>query len=245
MSFRSSPFFLLTFCSIVATTIAAAPQEKHAPAPAETLAKVPALEAFHEVVFPMWHDAWPNKNIAKLVGMLPDVKRGVAGIANAELPGILREKKAVWIQGVKELQLAAGAYEAAAIAADSQGLLNATERLHMRYEGLVRVIRPVLREIDDFHASLYALYHYFLPHYSLEKIGASATELKAKMGPLGKASLPERWKAKSATFARSRADLGTAVDALEAAVAGKNEARVKAAVEEVHARYEAMTAVFE
>ena len=39
--------------------------------PAETTPNVPALEVFHEVIFKIWHEAWPDKNTAMLRQLLP------------------------------------------------------------------------------------------------------------------------------------------------------------------------------
>ena len=40
----------------------------------------------------------------------------------------------------------------------------------MIYEGLVRIIRPPLPELEAVHQHLYGLYHYYGPGYDLEKI---------------------------------------------------------------------------
>ena len=71
---------------------------------AETEARVPALTAFHEVVYPLWHEAWPKKDVDALVALAPKVDDGVAAIAKAELPGILRDKKATWASAVERLK---------------------------------------------------------------------------------------------------------------------------------------------
>ncbi|MEW6509794.1 MAG: hypothetical protein AB1428_02415 [Bacteroidota bacterium] len=220
-------------------------QHTHSPSPAETSARVPALEKFHDVIFVVWHDAWPNKDTAKLASLLPEVRKGVREIAAAELPGILREKGAAWQKGVAALDSSAGTYEAAVAAGNAQRLLEAAEQLHARYEALVRVIRPVLKELDDFHATLYTLYHYDLPNYSLEKISAAAKVLLEKMTALNAAVLPARLKVSTDAFNDARTKLNEAVKALNAAAGGGNDADVKAAVEEVHARYEAVQRIFE
>ncbi len=66
---------------------------------------------------------------------------------------------------------------------------------------LVRVIRPALKELDEFHAVLYMLYHYYMPGDSLEQMKSSAVALKEKMVVLNKAVLPERLKSKEPAFA--------------------------------------------
>ena len=53
-----------------------------APAVATTVdpeleARVPALTAFHEVVYPLWHEAWPAKDVDALVALRPKIEAGV------------------------------------------------------------------------------------------------------------------------------------------------------------------------
>ena len=220
-------------------------QETHGVAPSDSVSRVPALDRFHEVIFVIWHDAWPGKDTQKLAALLPAVQSGADSIAGATLPGILREKKAAWESGVSNLQTAVQGYAEAVGRKDSARLLNAAEILHARYEALVRVIRPVLKEIDEFHATLYVLYHSYLPAYALDNIARAAGDLKVRMARLDAATLPERYKNKSDAFLAARKDLGAAVASLNAAVLTREETAVRAAVEEVHTRYETLARVFE
>jgi hypothetical protein len=217
----------------------------YAQRPAEATANVPALGDFHEVIFKIWHEAWPDKNTAMLQQLLPEVEKGVASVASAQLPGILREKRSAWEEGVKKLQSAGQEYKAAAAAKDDARLLAAAEVLHSRFEELVRAIRPALKELDEFHAVLYMLYHHYLPNYEIEKIRASAAELKQKMEALNGAKLPDRLKQKGAAFQAARARLAKSVDALEVSVRSNEENAIRAAVDSVHAGYQTLNQVFE
>jgi hypothetical protein len=236
---------ILTVVAMVFVLLAAGltgyAQEK----PADAVADVPALHAFHEVIFKIWHEAWPKKNTAMLRQLLPDVEKGIAEVASAKLPGILREKKAAWDEGVKKLQATGSEYKAAAAAKDDSKLLAAAETLHGQFEGLMRVTRPVLSELDEFHSVLYMLYHHYLSPYDVQKIRASSTELKQKMAGLNAAKLPERLKEKEPQFQAARKKLSDSVDALEAVVGSNAEQKIKAAVNDLHANYQALEKVFE
>jgi hypothetical protein len=212
--------------------------------PTDAVARVPALDSFHEVIAQIWHEAWPKKDVALLQKLSPEVEKGIATVAAAPLPGILREKKTVWEEGVKELQSAGAEYKAAAGAKDNTRLLAAAEALHSRFEGLMRAIRPALKELDDFHAVLYMLYHYYLPKYDVEKIKSSSAELRQKMAALNAAQLPERLKQKEAEFQAARSQLSKSVDALEAALRTNQEKIIKAAIETMHSNYQALDRVF-
>ena len=45
---------------------------------ADAVSRVPELEAFHEVIHKIWHDAYPEKDIALMQQLLPDVEKGIA-----------------------------------------------------------------------------------------------------------------------------------------------------------------------
>jgi len=111
----------------------------------ETRSEVQALTDLHEVVVPLWHEAWPKKDFKMMKDLLPQARTGVAKVAEARLPGILREKQAAWDQGLVGLKDALARYEAAAASGSEPGLLDAVEALHSRYEGLVRV---PMKELD-------------------------------------------------------------------------------------------------
>jgi hypothetical protein len=234
---RAFRAFLITS---VALALAAVPAAAQMPKPDETKATVPALDAMHEVIMPLWHEAWPNKDVKAMTAMLPDIERHMAAIAKAELPGILREKRAAWAAGVTDLQAAVTAYKAAVGKGDNEALLKAGEQLHSRYEALVSVVRPPLKELEDFHSTLYVLYHYQLSPFDLAKVSASVESLRVKMDALSKATLPARLKARTDAFNAQRTLLGRAVDDLAATLPAKNEGKIKAAVEVMHAQYEAL-----
>jgi hypothetical protein len=212
--------------------------------PGETEARVPALDSFHEVIYKIWHEAWPKSDVALLKKLSPEVEKGIETVAAAPLPGILRDKKTVWEEGVKNLQRAGDEYKAAAAVKDDKRLMTAAEALHSRFEGLMRAIRPAMSELDDFHTTLYMLYHYYLPEYEIEKIKSSATELKQKMAALNAAKLPERLKQKETEFEAARSRLSKSVNALEDALRTNQEKTVKAAIETLHSNYQALDRVF-
>lgn len=211
----------------------------------ETKAEVPELTEFHEVIYQLWHDAWPKKDLAALSSLLPGIEAGAAKVEKAVLPGILRDKKPAWDANVKQLAEIVTQYRAAVAKKELQPVLDAGEALHRQYEVLVRTIRPALKELDAFHQVLYVLYHHDLQAWALPKIQADARELKEKMLALNKAALPQRMAAKQADFDGKRKDLDSAVNEFAAlAGAGKDEKAIRAAAEAVHAKYVALDQVF-
>lgn len=211
----------------------------------ETESTIPELGAFHEIIYPIWHTAYPEKDIAALKGFAPQINELAAKIYAAKLPGILREKEAKWQAGLAEFRKSVEAYNAAARGTDGQAVLDAAEKLHMRYEMLVRAVRPVLPEMDAFHKVLYVVYHKALPDKKWDDVRQAAPEMKARAEAIAKAQLPKRLEAKADAF-RSAADgLVQAAGELVSLGAGGDGAAVEAAVQKIHARYQALEKVFE
>jgi hypothetical protein len=213
--------------------------------PADAVSDVPALHAFHEVIYKIWHEAWPKKDTALLQKLVPGVEKGIADVASAKLPGILRERKSAWDEGVKKLQAIGADYASAASTKDDAKLLAVAEKLHGQFEALMRVTRPAMKELDEFHAVLYMLYHHYLPAYDIQKIRASASEMKQKMVALNDTKVPERLKQKDQEFQAARQKLTVSVDGLDAVLQTNSEQKIKAAINELHSNYEALARIFE
>lgn len=121
------------------------------PAPGEMNAKVPELEAFHEVIMPLWHTAWPAKDDAAMKAALPEVQKHVKILRDLRLPGILRDRQEAWSAGLGRLNEALEAYEKAAAGGETQPLLDAVEALHAAFEGLVSTVWPKTPELEAYH----------------------------------------------------------------------------------------------
>lgn len=211
---------------------------------AEITAEVPELDAVHEFMQPLWHDAFPARDYDAIAAAVPDLEPTVSALAAAELPGILQDKQTQW-DAQKQLLLESFEGLKSAVANGSQDeMLAYTEAFHMNYEGMVRIVRPVLPELDTFHRSLYGVYHYYGPGYDLEKIRASAEEMAAAIPPLQAAQLPERLAEHQAHFEMAVTQLGEAVGALIATLDDPSRADVDAAIERVHAAYEEVESIF-
>jgi hypothetical protein len=213
--------------------------------PQETESVIPELEAFHEIIYPIWHSAYPEKDIAALKGFVPEIDRLAGKIYGAVLPGILRDKEAKWQAGLAELRKSVEAYAGAAKGTDDQALLDAAETLHARYEMLVRTVRPVLKEMDEFHKVLYVVFHKSLPDKMFGEIRAVSPDLKAKAEAVAKAKLSQRMEARNDRFQAAAADLVTAATSLAAASGGADDAAVEKAVLALHEKYVALEKIFD
>jgi hypothetical protein len=211
----------------------------------ETESAVPELTAFHEVIYPIWHTAYPEKDIAMLKSLAPQVNELAAKVFAAQLPGILRDKQAKYDAGLAEFRKSVEAYNAAAKGADDKAMLDAAEVLHAKYEMLVRILRPVLKEMDDFHKVLYIVFHKDLPDKKWDNIRAAAPELKAKAEAVTLAKLSTRLEPKAESFKASAAELVKAASALAALGAESKGEAIEEAVLKLHTRYQELEKIFE
>jgi hypothetical protein len=211
----------------------------------ETESAVPELAAFHEVIYPIWHTAYPDKDIAMLKSLVPQVNELAAKVFAAQLPGILRDKQAKYDAGLAEFRKSVEAYNAAAKGADDKAMLDSAEVLHAKYEMLVRILRPVLKEMDDFHKVLYVVFHKDLPDKKWDNIRTAAPELKAKAEAVTLAKLSTRLEPKAESFKAAAAELVKAASTLAALGAEAKGEAIEEAVLKLHTRYQELEKIFE
>lgn len=232
--------FLLAVMALALLAGLAAAQEKSA----ETTSEVPELSAFHEIIYPIWHTAYPSKDYAALRGFVPQINELAAKIYAAKLPGILRDKDAKWQEGLGIFKTSVDGYNKAAQGKDDAALLLAAEAMHAKYEALVRAIRPVLPEVDAFHQALYVVYHKYAPEKQYDNIRSATADLVTKAEALTKATLPARLAAKAEEFKKAVAALIDAAKALDAAGKAHDHDGMEKGVDVLHAKYQAVEAVF-
>jgi hypothetical protein len=207
-------------------------------------ADVPALRAMHEVIYPLWHKAWPAKDTQMIKDLLPKVRAHVEAVRTAALPGILRDHKDEWDAGVLQLVEAEKTCEDAAAKSDKQGLLDAVEDLHARFESLMGVTSPVFKQLDDYHVVLYKIYHGSMPAKDLAKIRAQSVELAARAKALSDVPLPKRFADKEKEIKSGITLLWTDTEALRLTAQKDDLDAIGAAVEKVHASYRTLDELF-
>jgi hypothetical protein len=211
----------------------------------ELLPEVAELDAVHDVMAPMWHEAFPGRDFPAIQASVPEFEPLLLELESAALPGILQDKQSEWDDGKDRLMEAFQGLKAAAEEGDEDGMLAAAEVFHMSYEGMVRIIRPVVPELDAFHRYLYGVYHYYGPGYDLEKIREQADQMAAALPPLQAAQLPSRLEGKQGDFESLVAEMGGQLAILLMALEDPTREDVEAAIESVHAAYQAVEAIFD
>ncbi len=219
--------------------------KKAAPCEEELEASVPALKDLHEVVYPLWHTAYPNKDYKLIKELLPQADDLTGKLDAAKLPGILRDKQADWDKGKAVLKSALKELHAAVEADNEEAMLEQTEAFHSAFEGLVRTIRPMVPELEAFHQELYKLYHYYAPEYDLTQIRVAVAAMQEKIPPLKKAELPKRVAERKKDFDAAVAQLEKAVAELAKTVKTDNKDDVLKAVETAHTAYLGTREIFD
>ena len=211
----------------------------------ELAAEVSELDAVHDVMAPLWHDAFPAKDYGAIEAAVPEFEASLAALTEAELPGILQDKQAQWDAQKSLLMETYDGLKAAVDTGDQAGMLAYTEAFHMNYEGMVRIVRPLSPELADFHQHLYGLYHYYGPGYDLEKIGGAAADMAAAIPPLQTVELPASLAGHQGHYEMVVTELGGAVGALVATLDNPSRADVEAAIEAIHAAYSEIEGIYD
>ena len=123
-------------------------------------------------------------------------------------------------------------------------LLSAAEGLHTKYEALVRTLNPILKEMDLFHQGLYLMVHQYLPEKAYDKIRGASADLVSKAEAVAKAALPKSQETRMEAFKKAAAELLEAAKALDAAGKAHDHAGMESGVDKVHAKYQALEAIF-
>ncbi len=214
----------------------------------EITASVPELSAFHEVIYPIWHTAYPAKDIQALKGFVPQIRTHMEAINKAVLPGILKDKDAAWKKQLRELNRAAEDYYKASEGEDDEAMLAAAENLHAGFEKSVRVIRPVMKEMDAYHQTLYVMYHKLYPGRKYDDMAGLMDDLVRKADVLVKYPqdrLKRRLGDRISRFETASKELYAATVALQEALAGTNNTMKDQALEYMHTQYRNLESVFE
>ena len=210
----------------------------------EITAEVPALSDFHDVIYPIWHVAYPSKDYSALKNYVEDIDKGSQTIYEAELPGILRDKQELWNRGVDEFKVSVEEYKKIAEEDNNELLLKAAENLHSKYESLVHIIHPVLPELDQFHQILYMIYHKYLPQEDYQQIYLVSDDLVSKAEALSKVKLRTNDQEMQSKFDNNTTQLLHAAQKLREELKSNNYELAKYGVEDVHRAYQKTEALF-
>lgn len=203
----------------------------------EAKPQIAELEEMHHYIRPMWHDAYPAKDTEQLIAIYPDLQKQFQKLENSQFPEEWVDKKMHWKEGMDQMENTLHDYKTAMDQDDPEKLLLAARTLHDNFENLVMIINPPIPELDDFHKTLYHVYHDYLPNQDWKMLKASIPEFEKKAQVLKETELPSWMKGKEESFKSACEELQTAVDNLAKLKESDDGEALEAAVEEVHETY--------
>ncbi len=206
---------------------------------------IPELREMHKVIHPMWHDAYPEKDIPKLKSLYPDIEKYFGKLEKASLPENMKDRTKHWKEKLAQLKTAVTAYHSAIEAGDDAALLDAARDVHSAFEGLVKIVNPPIPEMAEFHRVLYTVFHDYLPNEKWGELNRAIYQFEEKMEALRKAQLPKRMSDKAEEFNKAREQLAKAVAELVKLKESDNTVRVKEAVMKVHDAYQELEKIME
>lgn len=212
----------------------------------EITSSVPELFAFHDVIYQIWHTGYPEKDFELLKSLVPEVKEGADKVLSAKLPGILRDKQTEWDKGLTKFKSSVEKYNKAMEGNDEQEILSSAEELHSDFEMLVRIIKPVTKEVDEFHKVLYMIYHHYGPGKQTEELNNAIDDLAFRAAELKNCVLPKWAENKKEDFMKTVDELYTSTTELKALKdSNAGEEKINNAIEKVHSDYQSLEALFD
>jgi hypothetical protein len=208
---------------------------------------VPELMKFHDVIYLIWHEAYPAKDTKALKGFVPEIKASMEKINNAKLPGIVREKESKWKEGLVNFNDAANNYYKVSEGSDEQAILDAAENLHSNFEMMVRILKPVMKEVDEYHKVLYVIYHKYFTDKKYNEILNVMDDLILKADAITKVAedkLQKRLKEKYSGYAPAAKELYDNTVALKDILKTNDSAKIDPAVEKMHSSYQKLEGLF-
>jgi prefoldin subunit 5 len=232
---------MIALCLLAGSTIKANAETDEP----QITANVPALDSLHESIYILWHNAYPKKDYALIKNILPKLGVSVSKLSESALPEILHSKKPKWDNEIKNLQNNLSALQKAVKEDKKESMLLTVESLHGSYEKLVRIIRPVLSELESFHEELYKLYHSYMPGNDIEKIKTIIPVMKMKIGLLKQARLPQNLADRQNKFDEAASRLETSLNELENITKTNGKEKIQSAVEKLHSEYQSIDALLQ
>ncbi len=98
--------------------------------------KIPELITFHDVLYKVWHDYYPNDAIDSIKAIVPEFKEEAATLDKIQWPDVLNDQIETLKEQVKALQIAVDKLEAACQGEDTEAIKKATADVHENYRAI-------------------------------------------------------------------------------------------------------------
>jgi hypothetical protein len=206
-----------------------------------------AMEDFHQVMMPLWHESFPKQDYQTIREKAPMLRERLMVLIRVQPPAKLKEdEEKLRDFQAKRQELAFHVTQVGLAAKDGPDstLASAFEGMHWAYEELEKVFAEPLKELESFHETLYLLWHKALPERDYKTIKETAQVLKTEADSLMKASLPEGCKVKKEEFDKRRGALKDEVYQLAEKSERGTEDEIDLSLKAVHDKFVELNQLF-
>ena len=151
-----------------------------------------AYESFHEVMAPLWHKAWPEKNYEALIAGGAEFEKQIGGIKELK-PEIKSEKRMATFAKRRDLLVKhVGTYVEAAKNGDGEKCYEILPELHDAFELSASALAPIrYPELTGLLVTSNIIVEQHIPDANDEGIKGSTETLTRKMKTLQETPIPE------------------------------------------------------
>jgi hypothetical protein len=198
------------------------------------------MDDFHAVLQPLWHESYPDEDFKTIREKAPLLQQKILALIRIPAPADLsgnEEKLHTFLSKRQELAFFVMELNRAAKDGPDSTLASAFESMHWGYEELEKFFAVQIEELDQFHETLYFLWHRALPARDYETIRKTAPIIKAEMDSLMKVPVPAGCNIKGEEFEERKAALKDAVYGFAQVCEKGTEDDIDAALKALHDRY--------
>ena len=199
-----------------------------------------AMDDFHEVMAPLWDESYPKKDYQAIRDKASVLKEKMMALVMLRPTHDLeqdREKMNDFLRERQNLTIFVSQVEKAAKDGPDSTLASAFESVHWSYQELEKVFAERLKELDNFHETLYFLWHRALPERDYDTIKQTAPVLVTEVDTLMKVVLPQIFKTDREKFDQGRTALKDAVYQFVDVCQNGSEEEIDLALKAVYDKY--------
>jgi len=198
-----------------------------------------AMDDFHQVLAPLWHQAFLDRDFKTIREKAPLLQEKLMNLVKVKLPTHLEKDKKKESFLLKRQYLIVSVDQVVRAAADTvdSSLASTFEEMHWAYEELEKVFAVPIKELDSFHQTLYFLWHKALPEKDYDAIRKTTPVLKAEVDSLMKVTLSYGCAKKKAEFEKRKSALKEAVYGLVEVCEKGSDEKIEEGVSLVHERF--------
>lgn len=205
-----------------------------------------AMDDFHEVLAPLWQESYAEEDFKTIREKAPLLQQKIMALIRVPAPADLsqdEEKLHTFLAKRQELAFFVMEVNRAAKDGPDSTLASAFESMHWGYEELEKFFAVQIKELDQFHETLYFLWHRALPARDYQAIRKTAPVFTAEMDSLMKVPVPAGCKIEEEEFEKRKAALKDAVYGFAETCEKGSEDDIDAALKAVYGRFEELNSL--